>query len=487
MRYDVIVIGAGMGGLTSATRLAKHGKKVLLLEKDFHIGGTSYVFHRQGYTFPMGPLSFGYPQRVKSFLEEMGIRREIQFQRSHFQLISPHLNIRYSAPFAEFKEELKTAFPQETEIDSCFSRLEDIIRSVKDISTAPSELHGSDRVKALSLKPSDQFLHEYFTNEHLINFVGSMGTNPPRMSVLNLALMWNVMSFEGIWFPSCGIHGLVDWIKEAFIAYGGILHTRSAVSKILISNGAASGVECADGRQYHAPWIVSNVDTKSTFFDLLDHDAVPGRFMNTLEQTAYTHSELCVYLGIDPRGVDFSAMRAPHLFYRHSEKPQPTPDPEDFSNRELEICRWSDKSSDFSPEGKKSLVLRIGFPYEHFARFRTGEKQRREDYAPFKEQLAMALVRAAEHTLPGLFSSIEVFEAATPLSYRDWGHRHQGSIAGWTWGVKEKQAFREKILVVTPVPRLLMAGIYAASELYLGGVPTAMHTGRLAADVILAS
>jgi all-trans-retinol 13,14-reductase len=487
MTYDVIVIGAGMGGLTGAAKLAKHGKKVLLLEKDFHIGGTSYVFRRQGYTFPMGPLSFGYPQKVKEFLDEMGVRHDIDFRRSHFQLISPHINIRYSAPFAEFKEELKTAFPHETKIDSCFSRLEDIIRSVKNIVTRPSEYHGSERIKELSARSSARFLHEYFSNEHLINLLGSMGTNPPRMSLLNLALMWNVMSFEGIWFPSCGIHGLADRIEQAFLGYGGTLHTRSAVSRILVENGAAAGVECADGRRYSAPWIVSNVDYKSTFFDLLDRDAVPGGFLHALDQTAYTHSELCVYLGMDTQAVDFSAMRAPHLFYRSTFEPQHTLDWEDFSNRELEICRWSDKSPDFAPAGKTALVLRIGFPYEHFNRFRTGEKQRREDYAPFKEKLARDLVRTAGETLPGLSSSVEVFEAATPLSYRDWGQRYQGSIAGWTWGIKEQHALSEKILVATPLPRLLMAGIYAASELYLGGVPTAMHTGILAADTILDS
>jgi len=76
-------------------------------------------------------------------------------------------------------------------------------------------------------------------------------------------------------------------------------------------------------------------------------------------------------------------------------------------------------------------------------------------------------------------------EIATPLTYRDWGQRHCGSIAGWTWSVKNEEALGGKILVVTPVPNLLMTGIYAASELFLGGVPTAMYTGSLAADSIL--
>jgi len=297
--------------------------------------------------------------------------------------------------------------------------------------------------------------------------------------------MWNVMSIEGIWFPDSGIQGMADQIKQAFLENGGTLRLRSPVRRIKIMDGKAAGVVCEDGSNDAASWIVSNADYKSTFFNLLDRGDVPQPVLDTLERTPYTGSELCVYLGIDPQKVDFSAMRASHLFYRRNDDPRKKPELEDFSNREMEICRWSDKKSDFAPAGKASLVLRIGFPYGHFARFRTGEKKRQEDYKQHKENLAKSLVRTAQNILPGLTQSIEVFEAATPISYRDWGQRYQGSIAGWTWDAKTEQSLGEKILVRTPIPRLLMAGIYAASELFLGGVPTAMYTGSLAADFII--
>jgi phytoene dehydrogenase-like protein len=94
-------------------------------------------------------------------------------------------------------------------------------------------------------------------------------------------------------------------------------------------------------------------------------------------------------------------------------------------------------------------------------------------------------VETADHLLPGLSSSIEVMEAATPLTYQDWGHRRLGSIAGWTWSADKTGELPGKLLVETPIPNLLTAGIYAATELFLGGVPTALHTGTLAARLIL--
>ena len=99
--------------------------------------------------------------------------------------------------------------------------------------------------------------------------------------------------------------------------------------------------------------------------------------------------------------------------------------------------------------------------------------------------LARKLVAAAEHVLPGLTAAVEFIEAATPLTYADWGGRYQGSIAGWTWSAESSRAFQGKLLVETPVENLYLAGIYAATELFLGGVPTALYTGELAARHVL--
>jgi phytoene dehydrogenase-like protein len=158
---------------------------------------------------------------------------------------------------------------------------------------------------------------------------------------------------------------------------------------------------------------------------------------------------------------------------------------EDFDNREMEICLWSDKVPDLIPSGKAALILRVGFPYDHFSNYWNGEKKRKENYKPYKQRLALSLIKTAEHILPGIRSAIEVMEVATPLTYQDWGQRHFGSLAGWTWSVKNEESIGGKILVETPIPNILMAGIYAASELFLGGVPTAIYTGSLAAESIL--
>jgi len=503
MKYDVIVIGSGIGGLSCAAKLAKQGKRVLLLEKNHHPGGTSYIFYRDGYAFPMGPMSFSFPHRVSNFLKDLGIKKKIDFKRNHFQLVTSYFDMVYSRPFEEFKKDLKILFPDEKKVEIFFAKLGEIIALIKDISSwHPDYLLGEkrkmaldtmdddtqnriNRIESLACTPSSELLESIFNSQIIKNLLGSQGTHLPAMSVLNLALMWNIMSFEGIWFPSCGIHGLTDLMVEEFLRFGGELITKCPVKKIQISTGKADGVICENGQVYKACWIVSNADYKRTFFELVEEEAVKRQFLNSIAKIPYTRSELCVYLGVDPGKVNLKGVKAPHLFYRPRYNPKIIPKLEDFDNREIEICLWSDNAPKLAPSNKAALVLRVGFPYDHFSGYRTGEKRRRADYGPYKEKLARSLVKTVENILPGLGSAVEVMETATPLTYQDWGQRYRGSLAGWTWSVKKEKALGGKILVETPVANLLMVGIFAASELFLGGIPTAFHTGSLAADFIL--
>ncbi len=505
MDWDVIVIGAGIGGLGCAAKLARNGCRVLVLEKDNHIGGTSYIFKRNGYAFPMGPLSFSFPGLVRKFLSEIGADAEIAFKRNHFQLITPFFDIIYSHPLVRVRDDLKRIFEGESPgLDAFFSELKSIIALTRDIQLWHPDyrLDGQDiyqepyraggqvkigLVRDLSGMPSVEILDRYLRDERLIKFLGSQGTAKPEMSALNLAFMWNVMSEEGIWFPSGGIHGLSERLRDLVKSHGGSVELGVPVEEIIVKDGRAAGVRTQSGQIHAGTWIVSNADYKKTFLEMVGPESVPPDLLADATNIPYTGSEFCVYLGIDAGRVDFGRMRATHLFYLHreSEANGPPPNPEDFESREIEICRWSDNAPELAPKNKVALVLRVNFSYDHFSRFRTGEKKRTEKYRDYKLGLAKKLIQTAERALPGLDSAVEIMEVATPLTYEDWGHRFRGSIAGWTWSVGYERTFGRKLLIKTPIRNLLMVGIYAASELFLGGIPTSLHTADLAANLIL--
>jgi phytoene dehydrogenase-like protein len=478
--FDAIVIGSGFGGLHCAALLAGAGRKVLVVEKMSHPGGTGYVFFREGYGFPMGPLSYSSPQWVQDRLDDLGVGAGITYRRNHFQLRSPSLDIVYSVPLVELRQKLKERFPAEKGIDSFFEELGRAVRMVRK----RDFLAGTEAARLARISAAD-VICSAISDRRLRNLLGTMGTTPPTMSMLNLAVMWNAMSVEGIWFPSCGIHGILERLAGAFTAAGGELRLGAGAEEILVQSGRARGVRLTSGEEIRARWVVSNADYKKTFHELVGERKIPAPFRASLEQAACTTSEVCVYLGVDPLRVDTGALRATHLFFQERENGPEEEGDENFGGREIEVCRWSDNAPDLTPPGRASFVLRVGFPYERVAPFRTGEKKRGAGYEEYKKGLTRRLVATAAAALPGLEESVEVMESATPLTYADWGCRYRGSIAGWSWRADDIGGLGEGFLVRTPVEGLLMTGIYAASGLFLGGVPTAMQTGAAAADIVL--
>lgn len=500
--YDAVVIGAGLGGLMAAARLAGSGRRVVVLEKKALPGGTSYVFRRGGYAFPMGPLSFSFPGRVRDLMAGAGVERPLTFRRSGFEVRTPALDVVVSRPLAELERELFELYSGERDgLKRAFAVLRSAVAASKDMDLwhpgfretagpgVPPDAGALDRrvraVAELAARPAAEVLDRLLADRPLRNLLGAMGSEPPGMSVLNWGLMWNVMAEEGIWFPEPGVHVLADLLRERLAAAGGELRLATPVREILFRAGRAAGAVTAAGEVLESNWVVSNADYKTTFLELSGESGAPGVDREAIRRTPYTGSELCVYLGLRPEAVDLSALRVEHLFYRH-DLAEGEGGPSDFDRREIEICLWSRQAPSLVPAGRAAVVLRAGFPYQVFESYRLGERKRAGDYAALKKDLAWRLVRTAEHVLPGLAGAVEVLEAATPLTYRDWGGRFEGSIAGWSWAARSPAGPASGTLVRTPVPGLLVAGAYASTELILGGVPTALSTGRLAADIILA-
>ena len=326
MKYDVIVVGAGIGGLSSAARLASAGKKVLVLEMDRHIGGTSYIFRRGGYGFPMGPLAFAFPERVRRFLEAIDPENPVEFRRSHFAVAGAGGDVIISRPLHELEPELELLFPADREgLGRFFGELEEAVSLSRDVDrwhpdfrfgrregqgpkAAGKQSAKVARARELAVTPCADRLRRHLKDERLVRLLGSQGTAEPEMSMLKLGFMWSVMSEAGIWSPSCGIHGLSDRLAAAVLRGGGEIGLSRPVAGIIVERGRAVGVVTADGVRQEADWVISNADAKTTFLKLLEAACLPEDFRRGIDAAPYTGSALRVYLGIDPRRVDLSGL-----------------------------------------------------------------------------------------------------------------------------------------------------------------------------------
>lgn len=271
-------------------------------------------------------------------------------------------------------------------------------------------------------------------------------------------------------------------------ALGGEIRLGERVERILLQDGAAAGVELAGGERIVSSVVISNTDYKETILKLLPPGTILCDELERISRMPLTSSAFTVFLGVNKKLVDLSAFRADHLLVKLREgKPVPReqkrPHPDDFLQDEIWLSWWS-RHDPVAPPGYEALIIKVTAPFDVFVPFNGGGRHQ-ERYYSMKEEMADALVKAASKVVPGLPGSVVIREVATPLTYKDRGHRSEGSVAGWSWRFGDHPEPRAQSLAVTPVPGLLIVGLQAFTRLFYGGVGTAMYSGRCAAEMVV--
>ena len=491
--WDAIVIGAGVGGLTAAAHLVQAGLRVLVLERNPHIGGTAYVYHRKGFIFPMGPLGFSHPVLVQNTLMDLGVGEDLRFSRVHYRIRAFGLDVALSLPFTDMVREWSRLFPADAEAVEKFFKDMDELFSKKN--------HDPNRSKPAQTRhiSASDYLHNLTKDWRLRRILGSIGTREPYSGLPILAAMWNLMSHEGIWFPEEGMHSFCDRFAKAVVGNresGSEIRLNQEVARIRVNQGKASGVILKDGTEISSSSIISNADYKTAFLKLLDPKTIPPDWHEAVSSARQTGSVFQVCLGVDTGEADLSVFKkASRLIYRRNgENAQEKEDldwnvweidPELLAGQELEVSLWGKDWEVAASEGKASIVIRAEAEYHHFAKYRLGWRQRSPKYQEYKTRLAHALIQEVDHLIPGLEKAVLVMDVATPLTFEDQGGRSGGAVAGWSWDYKDFQDDQAKALILTPIRGLYMAGYQAFSALFMGGIPTAMESGKRAAKAVL--
>lgn len=497
---DVIIIGAGVGGLSAAAYLAQAGRKVIVIEQDNHLGGTAHIFKRNGFTFPTGPQSVTMPDYIADSLHELGVTRSLDFIRDRFQVRRGAMDILISEPPVQVMKQLLDQFPKERRgIFAVTGVLEEVINALNVLQPADLIEHKdgckTDSNACAVLErwgsvPARDLFDRYLENQSLKDLLGSQGTGETVMSVVLLAQMWRFMSEVGIWYIKDGIDIIPAFLGERLRALGGDIRPGEQVKCIMVQGGSVTGVELAGGTIIKAPVVISDADYRETL-ELLPPDALPENEREAVSRMRLTSSAFTVFSGVKRELVDMSAFRGDHLFVKLEEgKPVPwdkkTPIYEDFLKDEIWLSWWSRHDPALVPKGYEALIIKVGAPFDMFAPFSGGGRGlHQERYYSLKEEFADALVAAAAKILPGLPDAVVVREVATPLTYKYWGHRSEGSVAGWSWDSREQSGPLARNLIVTKVPGLLIVGLQSFTRLFYGGMGTSIYSGKRAADIVL--
>lgn len=478
--YDVIVVGAGLGGLSAAALLAKAGQHVLVVDRQDGPGGYAHTFRRDGRVFDpaVHVLVEGKEGRsVDLLLGHLGVRERCDLVRL------PDL---YRTAFPDF--ELTVPSGHDAIIDahvSCFPHEADGIRALYDLHARFFQ-DATHLAMQVSLRNLDDLVRDFptffrYRNATVADVLDEclqdprakaacsamwpyLGLPPSRLSFFVFSQVTSVMVDGGSYYSRGSFQRVADALVEALTRDSGELAVGTEVASIVVEGGQARGVRLADGRQLRAPVVISNADARLTFEQLVGPEHLPARFLRRLQRFEPALSAYVLYAATD---MDLAAAGAVHetFVYRHWDHDDTYRDilAGEPGGMWVNVPTIVDPS--LAPPGEHLLILTALAPYE-LDRPWDQEKDR------FTESVMADLDRL----YPGVSARITFAEAATPETLQRRTLNHRGAIYGWA--VTPQQVGSKRLHHDTPIEGLYLSGHWteegpSSFRVLLSGVMTA--------------
>jgi len=493
-KHDVVVIGAGLGGLSAATMLARNGLGVLLLERHNVPGGyaTSFVRGRYEFEIALHQLSgIGPPERPASlyrYLDYLGVANRVEFIRlpNLYRAVFPDLDITVPAGQEAFEAKLCQAFPHEAKgIRRFLKRVFDLRSDF--INMARQRGAGNRLTMPLRLPHFFRYLPTTWggvlnrdvrdprARAVLSQYWGYYGLPPSEVSFLYFAMGLAAYVKHGPAFPKGRSQALSNAFLATFEELGGQARMNCGVRQITTANGRASGVITDEGQEIAAERIVSNADPITTCRDMIGRDKVPSRFFAKLQSSEVAASTVNVYLGV-ARSLEELGLTEHEIFInpdddfdRHAEGMRRIAPPESMS-----VTCYNAVYPEVSPQGTSIIVLTALTYGEPWYEVPPAE------YVETKNRIGDAMLRLAETIAPGLREYAEVVEVSTPLTNMRYAGTMGGSIYGFNQPPRDNMVWRMGHR--GPLEGLYFVGAWTQPG---GGFETAMTSGQMVGGAIL--
>jgi prolycopene isomerase len=488
-RYDAIVVGSGLGGLSCAALLARAGKSVLVAERHDRPGGYAHAFRRNGYLFDSAvhlvggcePTPFEGGGLLHRLLCSVGAREELEFKRIDplYTAAYPSLELRPRLGLDEFVRSHADAFPSERKglqglVQECLAIQIEARRAAElaspfEVMQRPGRFPTLLRYRRATLsRVMDEHLDDARAKAVFATFWPYLGLPPDRVSFVYFASMLLSYVAEGAYYCKGSFGRLARALARAVERDGGEVLLRSPVRRITVEDGRAAGIVLENGQRVTAKVVISNVDLRQTVEDLVGAENFPARFHRALARLTPSVSAFVTYLATD---LDLARLGASHETFCFESFDHEAAWSSTLSGRPdwwtATVPTLADPS--LAPAGHHLMTLTTLVPYDAARSWRT-EKTARVD----------AMIDTAEKRFPGLRDSVRFAVGGTPRTMERYTRNRDGAIYGWALAPDQVGPGRPGN--ETPLPGLWLAGHWAQPG---GGVYGVVTSGVNAARGIL--
>ena len=482
MKYDIIIIGSGLGGLECAALLSKQGYSVLVLERQAQPGGCMQSYKRGKHSFDTGLHYIGgieEGQPLHDTFKSLGLL-DLPWQRldkDGFDRITiGNETFAYHEGYANFAYALSERFPSQKQalqeyIDILRRSDEEQLATLNNsVATEESFTNEAFNTNAYA------WLHEKFSDELLINVLSgaSLKMELHKATLPLFTFTHGNSSFiQSSWRLKGDGNMLVEKLLEQIRHNGGTVICNAEVEELVEVNGQITTAICSNGERYEAKTFISNLHPSLTCQLVKESNVMKKIYRRRMANLANTFGMFTVSLQLKPDAIPY---------INHNK----------FIYAKPNVWEMSEPNHDgygllvscpYSPDGyATSIDILTPMLWNEVEQWQdTTVGHRGDDYRAMKKAKAEELIDIVEQYMPELDGAIDRFYTSTPLTYRDYNHTPQGSA----YGIRKD--CNNPIMTIltprTPINNLLMTGQNLMLHGLHGVTMTALYTCKIITQI----
>ena len=483
-KFDTIIIGGGLAGLTCAALLAKAGLKVILLEKNNRLGGYAVSYTVKGHRFDIAIQALGGCDRegvIYRLIQSLDAEEDIRFLPCEparvYYFGDSDTPWQQSGFNSTLIDSLSSRFPdQRSIIEECYEKWSGILTELEKIAVHSSGNVAFGFAKSYPLLTRysgytvKEFLDEHGVPEDLRRLMTARSgyCMLPEEKLALVGFACTEMTYNnGAWMVEGGVERITRLLAKALGEQGGIIRRQSRAVRIITEQGKVSGVATKDGLVYESDCVVMASSVRPALERMLDNPALlSDRFIKRLGAMQTSGSYYIAYYSV-PAGAVEGLFPNIEVVDINMASQLPLVDPS-WSPDAYYMLIPSLVDPSAAPAGRHCLCLSIPCP----AGYIMGREGRRK-CRRFLEQAALERFPQLKDRMTHLFE-------LTPEHLETISNNTGGAAYGWLQ-TPEQSGIR-RLNMKTPVPGLYLAGHWTMPG---GGIAGVVTSGKLCAQTIL--